>query len=310
MATILVGTDDGIHAAGDEPARVRLPGRAVGALAARGGSPDPGDDEVWALVDGRELWRGEVAGEGRAAASSPGPRLSCLAATGGTVLAGTAEAHLLRLEAGELRRVEPFDQVEGRDGWYTPWGGPPDVRSVAVGADGALWVNVHVGGIPTSPDGGRTWRPTIDVDADVHQVATHPDDPGRVLAATARGLADSADAGASWTYLTEGMHAGYCRAVALAGDTVVVSSSNGPRGGRATLYRRPLDAPAEAPFERCRDGLPEWFQDNIDTACVDTSGSTIAFGTAGEVFASDDAGVTWERVAAGLPPVRCLLLLG
>jgi hypothetical protein len=305
MPTILVGTEDGIHTLGGEPAPVRLPGRAVDALA-----PDdaPGDGVVWALVDGRELWRGPTAGEGPAVASPPGPPLRCLAATGGTVLAGTAEAHLLRLEAGELRRLEPFDRVEGRDGWYTPWGGPPDVRSVAVGADGGLWVNVHVGGIPTSPDGGRTWRPTIDVDADVHQVVAHPDDPGRVLAATARGLADSADAGRSWRFLTVGMHAGYCRAVALAGDTVVVSSSTGPRGGRATLYRRPLDAPAEAPFERCRDGLPEWFEGNIDTACVDARGAAVAFGTAaGEVFASGDAGVTWERVAGGLPPVRCLL---
>ena len=307
MPTILVGTEDGIHTVGGEPAPVRLPGREVAAMTPSG----DGDGVVWALADGRELWRGQAAGERQAVASSPGLPLRCLAATGGTVLAGTAEAHLLRLEAGELRQLEPFDQVDGRDGWYTPWGGPPDVRSVAVGADGALWVNVHVGGIPTSPDGGRSWRPTIDVDADVHQVVAHPDDPGRVLAATARGLADSADAGASWTYLTAGMHAGYCRAVALAGDTVVVSSSTGPRGGHATLYRRPLDAPAAAPFDRCRDGLPEWFEGNVDTACVDARGPAVAFGTAaGEVFASADAGATWERVAGGLPPVRCLLLAG
>ena len=303
MPTILVGTENGIHTAGDGQAPVRLPGRVVEALAAGA------DGSLWALADGRELWRDDGDREGRMVAASPGPRLNCLAVAGGTVLAGTASAHLLRLDAGELRPVEPFDRVEGRDGWYTPWGGPPDVRSVAVGADGALWVNVHVGGIPTSPDGGRTWRPTIEVDADVHQVLAHPDDPGRVLAATARGLADSADAGGSWTYLSEGMHARYCRAVALAGETVVVSCSTGPRGGRATLYRRPLDAPAGTPLERCRDGLPEWFPANIDTACVDASGPTVAFGTAaGEVFASADAGVTWERVAGGLPPVRCLLL--
>jgi photosystem II stability/assembly factor-like uncharacterized protein len=324
MPTILVGTEDGIHTVGGDPAPARFPGRAVEAMA-----PDPSrpaGEVVWALVDGRELWRGQAAGEVEAIASSPGPPLRCLAViprstgappwgspdpSGGTVLAGTAEAHLLLLADGELRRVEQFDQVEGRDGWYTPWGGPPDVRSVAVGADGGLWVNVHVGGIPTSPDGGQTWRPTIDVDADVHQVVAHPEDPGRVLAATARGLADSADAGGSWTYLTAGMHAGYCRAVALAGDTVVVSSSTGPRGGRATLYRRPLGAPAQAPFERCRDGLPEWFDGNIDTACVDARGPVVAFGSAaGEVFASGDAGATWERLAGGLPPVRCLLLVG
>jgi hypothetical protein len=320
MPTILVGTEDGIHTVGGEAARARFRGRAVDAMspgssgAPPWGSPDPsggGDGAVWVLLDGRELWRGDTGEEGAAIASSPGSPLRCLAAPAGMVLVGTAEAHLLRLEAGELRRVEPFEEVEGCDGWYTPWGGPPDVRSVAVGADGGLWVNVHVGGIPTSPDGGRTWRPTIDVDADVHQVVAHPDDPGRVLAATARGLADSADAGGSWTYLTAGMHARYCRAVALAGDTVLVSASTGPRGGHAALYRRPLDAPAEAPFQRCRDGLPEWFDGNIDTACVDARSTAVAFGTAGgEVFTSGDAGATWDRVAGGLPPVRCLLLAG
>jgi hypothetical protein len=304
MPTILVGTDDGIRAAG-EGGEARFRGRAVDAVAS-------GDGAVWAVVDGHEVWRADRAGEGRPAAP-PGRRQPKRLpfASGGAVLAGTAEAHLLRLEAGELRPLESFDQVEGRDGWYTPWGGPPDVRSLAVGADGALWVNVHVGGIPASRDGGRTWRPTIDVDADVHQVASHPDDPGRVLAATARGLAESADAGETWAYLTDGMHASYCRAVALAGGTVVVSCSTGPRGGRAGLYRRPLDAPVGTPFERCRDGLPEWFQGNVDTACVDAAGSTVAFGTGtGEVYASGDAGATWERVAAGLPPVRCLLLAG
>jgi photosystem II stability/assembly factor-like uncharacterized protein len=300
MGTILVGTDDGLHTIGDGAA-VAFGGHAVGALARDGGS-------VWAVVDGREV-RGGPGGLERPAVPAPGPRLNCLAVAGGTVVAGTAEAHLLRLAGGELRRVEPFDQTEGRDGWYTPWGGPPDVRSIAVGADGALWVNVHVGGIPTSADGGRSWRPTIEVDADVHQVLAHPGDPARVLAATARGLADSSDGGRSWRFLTEGMHAAYCRAVALAGDTVAVSCSTGPRGGRAALYRRPLDAGPGTPFERCRDGLPEWFQGNLDTACVAAVGSTVAVGTAdGEVFASEDAGGSWERVADGLPQVRCLLL--
>ncbi|HEV8372065.1 MAG TPA: hypothetical protein VGR68_02595 [Actinomycetota bacterium] len=301
MSTILVGTDDGLHTVGDGAA-VAFSGHAVGALAG-------GDGSVWAVVDGREVRGGQGAFPERPAVPAPGLRLNCLAVAGGTVVAGTAEAHLLRLEGRELRRVEPFDQTEGRDGWYTPWGGPPDVRSIAVGSDGALWVNVHVGGIPTSADGGLTWRPTIEVDADVHQVLVHPGDPARVLAATARGLADSSDGGRSWRFLTEGLHAVYCRAVALAGDTVAVSCSTGPRGGHAALYRRPLDAEPGTPFERCQDGLPEWFQGNLDTACVAAAASTVAFGTAdGEVFASEDAGVSWARVADGLPPVRCLLV--
>jgi hypothetical protein len=302
MASILLGTDDGIHLIGDGGG-TSLAGRPVGALAR-------GPDALWAVVDGSEVWRDEAAlGEATLVAASLGLRLNCLACAGDRLLAGTAEAHLLRLEEGMLRRVESFDRAEGRDGWYTPWGGPPDVRSLAVGADGVPYANVHVGGILRGDDDGGTWTPTIDVHADVHQVLAHPQAPGRLLAATAQGLAASADAGRSWRFLTEGLHASYCRAVAAAGDTVLVTCSEGPRGGRAAVYRRPLDAGAGAPFERCQAGLPEWFQGNIDTACLDAAGATAAFATAGgEVWLSGDAGASWRLLADGLPPVRCLLL--
>jgi hypothetical protein len=299
MGTILVGTDDGIHQLGGGQASW-LPGRAVTALAR-------GDGALWALVDGRELWR-EPTGGGGAVASSGELRLNCLQAGDGAVIAGTSEAHLLRLDGEELRRIDEFDRAEGRAGWYTPWGGPPDVRSLARGADGTLWVNVHVGGILRAEAGG-SFSPTIDVDADVHQVAVDPQAPRRVLAATAHGLARSDDAGASWSFATGGMHASYCRAVALAGGQLLLSCSTGPRGGKAALYRRPLAAEPDAPFERCRAGLPEWFERNVDTAGLDAAGATAAFGTAaGEVYASSDAGATWTREASGLAPVRCVLL--
>ncbi len=301
MGTIVAGTDDGIHLLGGRPT-THLGGRAVTALARGAGA-------TWAVADGHELWRGEGAWAGQPVASSPTLRLNCLAVADGEVLAGSADAHLLRLEADELRPVASFDRAEGRERWYTPWGGPPDVRSISAAADGSWYVNVHVGGILRSADGGRTWTPTIDIDADVHQVLAHPHDPAQLLAATARGLADSRDAGRTWAVETAGLHATYCRAVALAGDTVLVSCSTGPRGGQAALYRRPLAAGPGVPFERCRDGLPEWFEANIDTACLDAAGPTVAFGTAsGELYASQDAGGTWEQVAGRLPPVRCLLL--
>ena len=290
-STILVGTDDGIHRVGEEPASW-LRGKAVTALAR-------GQGALWALADGRELWREPLDGGG-AVARSPELRLNCLEVGDSEVGAGTSEAHLVRRDGGVLRRIDGFDRAEGRGGWYTPWGGPPDVRSLATGADGTLWVNVHVGGILRAEAGGFT--PTIDVDADVHQVAADPGEPRRVLAATAYGLAVSDDAGATWSFATEGMHASYCRAVALAGETLLVSCSSGPRGGRAALYHRPLAAAPETPFERCRDGLPEWFERNVDTACLDAAG--------GEVYGSADAGTSWTREAASLPPVRCLLLSG
>ena len=121
---------------------------------------------------------------------------------------------------------------------------------------------MHVGGILRSDDGGATWTPTIDIDSDVHHVTTAE---GMVLAACAGGLASSSDRGVTWTVRTDGLEAPYSRAVAVCGDVVLVSASKGPRGGRAGVYRGDLVGGA---FERCTSGLPDLFDDNIDTYCL------------------------------------------
>jgi hypothetical protein len=299
MERLLVATSEGIHTAvGREEPVVELAGHRVTALAADGRA-------LWAITDGDRLWRSAEAGRWTEAGSIGTLRANCVSARAGGVLVGAAEAQLFRLSDAGLERVGSFDDVEGRDGWYTPWGGPPDVRSITQ-ADGAIFVNVHVGGIPRSDDGGATWAPTIDVDADVHQVLADGDSE-LVLAACALGLAVSRNAGATWEYRTDGLHAAYSRAVAVAGDVVLISASTGPRGGRAALYRQPLDG--SRPFERCGPGLPEWFSGNIDTHWVAGAGSTAAFAASeGHVFASDDAGASWETVAKGLPSISAVVL--
>jgi hypothetical protein len=111
--------------------------------------------------------------------------------------------------------------------------------------------------------------------------------------------------GHSWDFADSGLHARYLRAVAVSGETMLVAVSTGPGGRRAALYRRPLDG--DAPFERCRAGLPEWFGDNIDTGCLAGGDGTVVAGTTdGRVFASHDAGATWTLAAKGLPAVRCV----
>ena len=53
---------------------------------------------------------------------------------------------------------------------------------------------------------------------------------------------------------------------------------------------------------RCRSGLPEWFDENIDTDCLDAlnDGSYAAFGTAdGRVYGSDDGGLRWLELITG-----------
>jgi hypothetical protein len=261
---------------------------------------------LYALADGRSVWR-RVGDRWVQVAEIEGPQGRCLLSTENGLFVGTAEAGLLRFEDGELVPVKGFQQVDGRDGWYTPWGGPPDTRSMARDGAGRLHANVHVGGIPRSTDGGETWAPTIDVDADVHQVVAHPSEPDVVLAACAPGLALSRDGGDTWEIDREGLHGPYCRAVAVAADHLLVSASTGPFTDRAAVYRRPLDA--GGPFERCTDGLPEWFPSNVDSHCLAADGTTVALGTAeGEVFRSGDAGGSWQLLADELPAVRALLV--
>jgi hypothetical protein len=232
------------------------------------------------------------------------PDATSLLWTGSELLAGTQGAHVVRvgLDGGGNRPITSFDDAPGRDTWYQPHGGPPAVRTMAVDDEGRLYVNVHVGGIVRSDDGGQTWQPTIDVDVDVHQVITVPGQPGRVLAATARGLATSDDYGESWKIVDEGLHAPYARAVAASDDMVFLSVSEGPGGQKAAVYRRPLSGIRR--FGKVRGGLPELFVGNVDTGCIATAGRTVVVGAPdGRIHVSADSGLKWHQITTGLPPV-------
>ena len=296
---ILVATDEGLYlveAAG--AVRVdELAGRAVPALAVARG-------RRWAIADGKELWESAAGARWSLVAKVPRRKATCLGATPEGLLIGTAGAHLLRLDGDRLAPVGAFDEVEGRAAWHTPWGAPPDTRSISA-SNTAVYVNVHVGGVLQSADGGTSWRPLLDIEHDVHQVLAPAARPGLVLVAAYDGFGVSEDRGATWRWENDGLHAHYCRAVAVAGDVVLLSASAGHHGRRATLYRRPLVGGAG--FERCGGGLPEWFPDNVDTGCLAAHGRTVALGSAdGAVFLSRDAGQRWETVAKGLAPVRGL----
>jgi hypothetical protein len=293
VTRILVATADGLHelSSGGSHGHVQHPGREVTYLAPEGW-------ELWAVIDGREVWHTAGVEWWVHIGDLDGLRGNCMADTRAGVILGTSDARLLRVAGEGLETVEGFDAAPGRDGWYTPWGGPPDTRSITEDGD-TVYVNVHVGGVLRSRDKGETWEPTIDVDTDVHKVWATRD---RVFAPCARGLAVSEDQGDTWSMRTDGLHASYCRGVAVTGDSVVVSASEGPRGSRSAVYRGNVKAGA---LERTTD----WFDRNIDSACIDATNELAAFGTEdGRVFASTDEGSTWDEIASGLPAVTRVLV--
>ncbi|MBO3460215.1 hypothetical protein G7B40_023850 [Aetokthonos hydrillicola Thurmond2011] len=298
---ILAGTSDGLLFI-DSKQHVELKGHSINALASS-------TDGLWAIADRNSVWHRDSKGEWHQVASVNDLRLNCILPFKGAVLVGTSEAHLLRIIVdGSVNRINCFETVEGRSEWYTPWGGPPDVRSMAVSQSGELYVNVHVGGILRSNDEGKSWQPTIDFHADVHEVRTIPEHPEIVVAATAQGLAISRDRGNSWSFDSTNLHADYSRAIAICGNTILMTTSMGPHGGKAAIYRRALDE--SGTFSKCEEGLPEWFSDNINTGTLSTLENIAAFGTSdGQIFLSNDAGLTWSQIATNLGTILCMNLI-
>ncbi|HMC09083.1 MAG TPA: hypothetical protein VKL22_07170, partial [Actinomycetota bacterium] len=154
MARILVGTPDGLreYDAEGRAGAARFEGRDVTAVAPEG-------SELWAVLDGREVWHTAAIDWWFHVGDLDGLRGECLADTRAGLLVGTSEARLFRVAGEGLEVVTSFDEAPGREGWYTPWGGPPDTRSVSED-DEIVYVSVHVGGILRSPDGGGAWQPT------------------------------------------------------------------------------------------------------------------------------------------------------
>jgi len=294
VTRILVATADGLHVLAPDGTRgdVQHAGREVSYLAPEGW-------ELWAILDGREVWHtAGIEWWVHIGDLEDGLKGQCMADTRAGVILGTSEARLFRVEGEGLQAVAGFDAAPGRDGWSTPWGGPPDTRSITEDWD-TVYINVHVGGILRSRDKGQTWEPTIDVDSDVHKVwATRE----RVFAPCARGLAVSENQGDTWEMRTDSLLASYCRGVAVAGDTVLVSASDGPRGARSAVYR---GNPKGGPLELCSD----FFDRNIDSAWLDATDELAAFGTEdGRVFASQDEGATWNEIASDLPGIKRVLV--
>ncbi|HEX4448873.1 MAG TPA: hypothetical protein VH044_19165 [Polyangiaceae bacterium] len=298
-ATILVARwGDGLFVVTGDERTQEMANQAVRGLAAdgRGGA--------LAIVGGHSLRRRAPGGEWATVATSEF-ELSCCVAVGDTIYVGTEDARILRLShaGAALDPVDGFDRVAGRDTWYAGSAivdgrrrGPPlGIRSVAASANGdVLFANVHVGGIPRSTDGGKTWQPTIAIETDVHEVRAHHAHPNVVVAASAVGLCISRDAGATWTIEREGLHASYCSAVAFSGDDILVAASSDHFASEGRIYRRPIRP--DGGIAAVEGGLPARIEGIADTGCIATSGSTIAVvDGAGTLYVSTEFGWAWSR---------------
>lgn len=309
---ILVATySEGLFMFGASGASRELEGESILALSSDGAGG------ALAIVGGSSIRRRSP--EGRWTTIAEGQRgLSSCAALGDQIYVGTNDARVLRVQAKAFTPLPAFETVEGRETWYAGntiidgrvVGPPLGVRSMCGSCDGAtLLVNVHVGGIPRSTDSGQTWKPTIEVASDVHQVTAHPDRPQLAAAATALGLALSTDGGQSWKIDHEGLHATHCLAAAFVGDEVWVSASPDPFSD-GVVYRRPIDG--STPLQRLSGGvLPQSFERGVDTGNIAAKDDVVAIADrAGHLYVSRDRGATWELLSMVPGPSGVLVLPG
>ncbi|MEP6733778.1 MAG: hypothetical protein ABJE10_24240 [bacterium] len=312
IISILVATwADGLFVITGESRRHEFAGKAV-----RGLAPD-GNGGTLAIIDGHSLCRRNHDGEWTTIATSES-QLSCALRVGDGTYIGTDDARVLHVSAaGGISELTGFNSVPGRETWYAGSAvidgrrlGPPlGIRSMTATSDGAvLLVNVHVGGIPRSTDGGLTWRPTVDVNNDVHEVRAHPTDPSVVIAAAANGLWVSRDSGATWIVEREGLHGLHCAAVAFSGDDLLVSAAADHFATESAVYRRAVGG--ADPLVPVGAGLPRWLNGIVDTSCIATNDAALAMADkAGNVYVSTDAGRSWARRADGLPLASSVLIV-
>lgn len=310
--TILASTwNDGVFVLGEDGPSHELPKRTV-----RGLSHTP-DGGAYAAVDDRYLYRRKPSGEWKRLATSEFI-LSVTVAVEDKVCAGTDDARVLLLnEQGGFEQIDCFDSIEGRASWFAGTAiidgkevGPPlGIRSMSSAASGRLFANVHVGGIPQSEDGGATWKPTIDVALDAHEVCVSPYNNNIITAATAFGLCMSWDAGESWTVQTDGLHASYCSAVAMTVDHIFVAASESHFSQDGAIYRRSAD-PSKARLEKVGAALPNYLGGIADTSCIAANGEDMALiSTSGDVYSSINSGHSWQKRDETIAGVSSVLIV-
>ncbi len=228
------------------------------------------------------------------------------------LLVGTEPPHIYRLEgtiAPPVRNVS-FDHLDCRKDWFTPWGGPPAVRSLARGGHNHVYADIHVGSIIRSADTGESWTPvTPTLHKDVHQVNTTPAASERVYANTADAVWVSFDYGDSWAPRPFPHDVSYGRAIAIHPkdpDCLLATASEGPHGHdvKGRLYR---SDDTGRNWTHVSQGFPPYTRDNINTHHVVFDQYGVAWATVkNRLFKSNDRGKSWTTFWKAPSPIQML----
>ena len=202
--------------------------------------------------------------------------------------------------------------------------GTPRVTNIVIDpADPAqVWVGVEVDGVYHSADGGETWRHLGELGetpfhGDIHGLALRRSASGgtELLATTPFGLATSTDRGDRWSWRSfDGFDKGsgnpyaYCRGIFVAPDdpdTMLVGCGDYIPGRTGAI-------------EVSHDGGTTWERPMLPATPNSTvywmathpglPGCVVAATVFGQLFTSDDAGRTWDKLDEEFGEIRSVTL--
>ena len=274
--------------------------------------PDGGDkavERLWRIEPGRENERG-------------------------VVYCGVDPGSLFRSEDGGASWDEnvALNTHPTRDRWF-PGAGGLIVHSIILDKDDAarMWVAISAAGVFRSEDGGASWQPantnlkdiiakyetgkelSPEVGQCVHHLVHAGGDGDRLYAQTHWGTYRSDDGASSWVDITEGLPSDFGMVMAAHphdADTAYVLPLQGaefrvPPEGKLRVYRT---TDAGKTWEAKAKGLPQegaymgTYREAMSIDTLPTPG--VYFGTnTGQIYGSADAGESWRRITADLPPV-------
>lgn len=277
-----------------------------------GGKPitacDTRGEKLVLIINKKEVWSYSKSEWSRTLTANT--TLNCIKfVSDNSLLVGTADARLARVNESGLEFIESFDSIPERKLWYTPWGGPPDLRSIAVSTTGIIYANIHVGWIARSMDSGKSWEMLKEgLEMDVHHVSTHPNIPSTLFAATAEGFYISHNNGNSFVQRNSGIENCYQRACLVFPDKNIylVSSSKGPhRDVDAQLYWS--DNEGKNWYQA--NGIPDKLQTNIDTfqLMITGKGTSLAIIDNRSLYQTNDYGMNWIKTGENYPKLFTIL---
>jgi photosystem II stability/assembly factor-like uncharacterized protein len=283
-----------------------------------------GEEGVWVSDDGTGAsWRSAAKNiENRNVYSLASRRDG----SGVVLFAGAEPASIYRSDdLGESWRALPaLRGVPGTDKWHFP---PPPhiahVKSITIHPTrpATLFACVEQGALLMSGDDGETWRELDDYSKpedptyrDTHHIALHPKHPEIAYLATGVGMYRSDNGGRNWRALTRrGSRLGYPDFILLNPNDperlIVSGAETSPKEwpGNGTANSAVLkSSDGGQTWRELRDGLPPLIDGSIEAMSRHSwpGGASSFFATSkGEVFASNDDGEHWARIAEGLASV-------